>query len=127
MKLNKLLISFLVIVVITASMFFVSQRNRPSEQRKILYYQSGMHPWITSDKPGKCPICGMDIMPVYEGEEESTKPEQTQAESGNKIVELTKKQFSMLNASTEQVTKRPLFKEIRTVGVVAFDPAPFSI
>jgi hypothetical protein len=34
-------------------------------QSKILYYQSPMHPWIKSDKPGKCPICGMDLIPVY--------------------------------------------------------------
>ena len=33
--------------------------------RKILYYQSPMHPWIKSGKPGKCPICGMDLVPVY--------------------------------------------------------------
>ena len=36
--------------------------------RKILYYQSAMHPWIKSDKPGKCPICGMNLVPIYEGE-----------------------------------------------------------
>src|SRR5881396_2526050 len=36
--------------------------------RKILYYQSAMHPWIKSDKPGRCTICGMELAPVYEGE-----------------------------------------------------------
>ena len=25
-----------------------------------------MHPQIVRDKPGKCPICGMDLVPVYE-------------------------------------------------------------
>lgn len=39
-----------------------------SAERKIKFYQSPMHPWITSDKPGKCTICGMDLVPVYEGE-----------------------------------------------------------
>jgi Cu(I)/Ag(I) efflux system membrane fusion protein len=34
--------------------------------RKIAYYQSPMHPWIKSDQPGKCTICGMDLVPVYE-------------------------------------------------------------
>ncbi|MCU0752193.1 MAG: hypothetical protein MUC40_04020, partial [Akkermansiaceae bacterium] len=28
-------------------------------ERKVLYYQSAMHPWIKSDKPGRCTICGM--------------------------------------------------------------------
>ena len=27
-----------------------------------------MHPWIKSDKPGRCTICGMALVPVYEGE-----------------------------------------------------------
>lgn len=32
-----------------------------------IVYQSGMHPWIVEDEPGKCPICGMDLMPVNVG------------------------------------------------------------
>ena len=39
-----------------------------SGERKVLYYQSAMHPWVKSDKPGRCTICGMALTPVYEGE-----------------------------------------------------------
>lgn len=35
-------------------------------ERKIAYYKDPMHPWYTSDKPGKAPDCGMDLVPVYE-------------------------------------------------------------
>ena len=28
-------------------------------ERKLLYYQSAMHPWVKSPKPGRCTICGM--------------------------------------------------------------------
>ncbi len=35
--------------------------------RTVLYYQSPMHPWIRSDHPGKCTVCGMDLVPIYEG------------------------------------------------------------
>ncbi len=35
---------------------------------RIRFYQSPMHPWIKSDKPGRCTICGMDLAPVYEGD-----------------------------------------------------------
>ncbi len=38
--------------------------------RKVLYWQDGMHPWIKSDQPGKCPICHMDLDPVFEDEAE---------------------------------------------------------
>ena len=40
-------------------------------EKKILYYKDPMHPWLTSPKPGKAPDCGMDMVPVYEGEEEA--------------------------------------------------------
>src|SRR5690606_4711198 len=42
--------------------------------RKILYWQDGMHPWIKSDRPGKCPICHMDLDPVYEDEQNALAP-----------------------------------------------------
>jgi RND family efflux transporter MFP subunit len=37
-------------------------------ERKILYWQCSMHPEVKSDKPGKCPICGMDLVPIYAAE-----------------------------------------------------------
>lgn len=33
--------------------------------RKVLYWQSGMHPWIKRNEPGLCPICNMPLEPVY--------------------------------------------------------------
>ncbi len=42
--------------------------------RKVLYWQDGMHPWIKSDRPGKCPICHMDLDPVYEDEQNALAP-----------------------------------------------------
>ena len=35
--------------------------------RKIVMYQSTMHPWVKSDKPGQCTICDMALVPIYEG------------------------------------------------------------
>ena len=34
--------------------------------RKILYYTCPMHPSVKSDKLGNCPICGMNLVPVYD-------------------------------------------------------------
>lgn len=37
----------------------------PSSERKILYWYDPMHPAYRSDKPGKAPDCGMDLVPKY--------------------------------------------------------------
>jgi hypothetical protein len=37
-----------------------------SANHKILYYTCPMHPSVKSDKPGACPICGMNLVPFYD-------------------------------------------------------------
>ena len=39
-------------------------REQPEEAS---LYVSPMHPWIVSDEPGQCPICGMDLVPKRQG------------------------------------------------------------
>lgn len=80
-----------------------------NSEKKIAYYQDPMHPWYTSDKPGKAPDCGMDLVPVYEGEEnvEGIKIDPTVVQN--------------IGVKTEIVSKRKLTKEIRTVGKIDYD------
>jgi hypothetical protein len=37
-----------------------------STSHKTRYYTCPMHPSVKSDKPGGCPICGMNLVPVYD-------------------------------------------------------------
>src|ERR1041385_8355724 len=62
-----------------------------SSGRKLLYYQSAMHPWIKSDKPGRCTICGMELTPVYEGDTG------LDASAGGDVLPLTAKMIQVLN------------------------------
>ena len=78
-------------------------------ERKIAYYHDPMHPWFTSDKPGKAPDCGMDMVPVYEGEGDG---------KGIKIDPVT---VQNIGVKTEIVKKRKLSKVVRTVGKVDYD------
>ncbi len=41
------------------------QRPAVSAAHRVLYYVDPMHPAYHSDKPGKAPDCGMDLVPVY--------------------------------------------------------------
>lgn len=57
-----------------------------------------MHPQIRRTGPGKCPICGMDLVPVNQAVQEKQRLEKA------------------AGILTEPVTYRRLFKELRTVG-----------
>jgi Heavy metal binding domain len=46
-----------------------AQSNTPSGGDKILYYTCPMHPSVKTDWPGRCPSCGMALVPVYAGDE----------------------------------------------------------
>lgn len=41
------------------------QRAAVAANDNIAYYTCTMHPSVHSATPGKCPICGMDLVPVY--------------------------------------------------------------
>jgi Cu(I)/Ag(I) efflux system membrane fusion protein len=78
--------------------------------RKILYYQSAMHPWIKSDKPGRCTICGMELSPVYEGEKGF--------DAGEGVVTLGSNIIQVINARTDEVKRRPLKRSLRFAGTI---------
>jgi Cu(I)/Ag(I) efflux system membrane fusion protein len=78
-------------------------------EKKIAYYKDPMHPWFTSDKPGKAPDCGMDLVPVYEGESEA---------KGIKIDPVT---VQNIGVKVEEVAVRKLNRIIRAVGRVQSD------
>lgn len=91
-----------------------------AEEKKILYYVDPMHPWYKSDKPGKAPDCGMDLVPVYaEGEGAETQP--TAAMDRVKVKVSGEKQ-QLIGVTTAAVEARPLERDIYATGRVAYDP-----
>jgi hypothetical protein len=79
----------------------------PPAGKKVLYYQSPMHPWIKSDQPGKCPICGMDMVPVYES-----------ASTGSGI-KLNADSVSAANIQTATIGCRPVGRTLRVAGIIS--------
>lgn len=57
--------------------------------RKVLYWQSGMHPWIKRDEPGRCPICNMELEPVYADDPRVPGGMMQQAEDKGKVLYYT--------------------------------------
>jgi len=71
-----------------------------------------MHPQIQQPKPGKCPICGMDLIPVTEtgGELPSLR-----------ALELSPEAVALLNIETSRVERKYVTAEIRMVGKIDYD------
>ena len=78
--------------------------------RKVLYYQSAMHPWVKSDRPGRCTICGMELTPVYEGEKGF--------DEGGGVVALSENMVRVLHVQTTAANRQPLTKTLSVAGMI---------
>ena len=90
-----------------------------STERKVLYYQSAMHPWITADKPGRCTICGMELTPVYEGE--------TGLDVSGDMISLSTSSIRVLNVQTTEVKTQALTKTLTVAGTIDDDDAKHRV
>ncbi len=83
-----------------------------STDRKPLFYQSPMHPWIKSDQPGNCTICGMKLVPVFEGAGEAATGES---------IKLDAQSLGVISVETALVTRQPLRRTIHVAGSIEDD------
>jgi len=68
-------------------------------------YTCSMHPHVRQHGPGKCPVCGMDLVAVTQSRDVAIEPGRQE----------------LLGVTTGTVELRPAASEIRAVGRVAFD------
>lgn len=85
-----------------------------SGERQPLFYQSPMHPWIKSDKPGQCTICGMDLAPVFESS-------QSIDGAAKDVVILPAGSPRVAGIATAPAEKMPLVRTLRVAGMVDDD------
>jgi len=89
----------------------VHTAGNKKDGRKILYYKGPMNPSYVSKTPGKSPM-GMDLIPVYEGEEDTSTPG---------TVKIDPVTMQNIGVRTATVKRRMLVKTTRTVGRVTYD------
>jgi len=90
------------------------EHNHSAEESKAEVWTCSMHPQIRMDKPGKCPICAMDLILLSQGGE-------TTATVDQMAVHLTKEAAQLANVSTTIVSKQSPVKELRLYGKVQAD------
>lgn len=84
-----------------------------SGSKDVAYWVAPMDPNFRSDRPGKSPM-GMDLIPVYEGEEAS-------ATAGRGIVTISSAIVNNLGIRSAPVSRGDLARQIETVGFVTLD------
>ncbi|MGJ4788670.1 efflux RND transporter periplasmic adaptor subunit [Leptospira koniambonensis] len=107
--------------------------------KKDIYY-CPMHPHYTSDRPGNCPICNMDLVKKEDSSEhkdhtsasnslqaaESTSKEDLSSEKNSRELILSFEKQQSIGIKTELVSKRNLVKKISAYSSVAYDPELYS-
>ena len=78
------------------------------------HYTCSMHPSVKSPTPGKCPICGMDLVPVTN----------EQQEQGVVMIDEARRQ--LIGVRTARVGEGPMRGAFRAVGRVAYDEAALT-
>lgn len=91
-----------------------TQAASPQKEKQI--WTCSMHPQIKMDKPGKCPICAMDLIPLRKNSHSSS----TEMIDPN-AVQLSKEAMALANIETSKVTKSIPSKTIRLYGKIAID------
>jgi membrane fusion protein, copper/silver efflux system len=98
-------------------LFFHTSHNIENKQKqaveaaKTTIWTCAMHPQIRLDAPGKCPICGMELIPIA----------QNDVPVDANAIHLTKEAAALANVLTSVVTKQKPTKEIRLYGKVLAD------
>ena len=53
-----------IIFLLAGLIFFTSCNRKKTADKSEVFYTCSMDPQVVSDRPGKCPICGMFLTPV---------------------------------------------------------------
>ncbi|MEI6824583.1 MAG: efflux RND transporter periplasmic adaptor subunit [Desulfuromonadales bacterium] len=134
MALNKKIALPLILVIVVAAVttgwlyqkgWFKDDGGGHSKlEHKVQLWTCSMHPFIIKDKPGTCPICGMELIKKIGDTADSGAPqtaEQKQLADMLGHVSLSPTQRVMANVATVAAKSGSLNKEINAVGIVQYD------
>ncbi len=111
----KLFKSFLILQLVLLPFCGALHAEPAHAEESASYYQCSMHPWIVSDKPGNCPVCGMNLTQVHgraSGE----------VNQGRTSVVISPERQRMIGVTTVKAEVRPLVYSVHSVGHVAYNP-----
>jgi Cu(I)/Ag(I) efflux system membrane fusion protein len=90
----------------------IAKHDQQEEAARETIWTCAMHPQIKMTQPGKCPLCGMDLIPLNQNGIASMDPD---------AVHMTPEAAQLANVLTTVVTKQTPVKETRLYGKVQVD------
>ena len=87
------------------------EHNHSAAETKKQLWTCAMHPQIRLDHPGKCPICGMELIPLQNGG----------VKVDSNAVHFSKEAMELANVATSIVSRQKPLKEVRLYGKVQAD------
>jgi membrane fusion protein, copper/silver efflux system len=109
---------FLTLGIFLGWLFFKSPGNnkagdkQQAAQEADTIWTCSMDPQIKMPHPGKCPICGMDLIPLKRGVSMQSDPD---------AIHITKEAASLANILTTKVTRQHPVRQVRLYGKVGAD------
>lgn len=96
----------------------INHDNHQHEVAQGTVWTCAMHPQIKLPQPGKCPICGMDLIPLAQaGTSPQTDPD---------AIRLTKEAAELARVVTTKVSRQNPVREVRLYGKVQADERRFQ-
>ena len=90
----------------------VDSAAKAAVEKGATIWTCSMHPQIKLPKPGKCPICGMDLIPLETDTDDDTGPRQ---------LKLSERAVGLAEIQTTPVRREYATVELRMFGKVAYD------
>jgi multidrug efflux pump subunit AcrA (membrane-fusion protein) len=120
---SKMIFPVVVVLAISAGIAWIAAHHSlapnvaASAGRKALYYTCAMHPWVRESRPGQCPVCGMDLTPIYANKSGGI------AEANSGMVTLEPDSISTINVQTDLVGRRPVRRTLHLSGEIVGNSA----
>ncbi len=86
-----------------------NESQQAAVEKESTVWTCSMHPQIRQGKPGKCPICFMDLIPLEE------------SDVGDRQIEFSKAALKLMEIQTSPVERKAVTAEIRMVGKIDYD------